>query len=63
MHSLWALIEFIASFSNAESLLMICGLIFAIIAGGGQPVEGVSPAKSAVALSCPPPDHPKSGLT
>jgi ATP-binding cassette, subfamily B (MDR/TAP), member 1 len=38
---------------------MLCGLIFANTAGGGQPVQGVFFAKSAVALSRPPSQSPK----
>lgn len=52
-YSLLSLIRFIASFNRKEWHLMTLGLIFSVISGGGQPVQGVFFAKSIVALSQP----------
>lgn len=52
-YSLWTLIKFIASFNKSEWHFMVLGLIFNIIAGAMQPVQGVFFAKSIVALSQP----------
>lgn len=52
-YSLFLLIRFIASFNKKEWYLMVLGLIFSIISGGGQPTQGIFFAKSIVALSQP----------
>ena len=52
-HSLWSLIRFISSFNKRERYWMLLGLAFSIIAGGGQPTQGVFFSKSIVALSAP----------
>ena len=52
-YSLLSLIKFIASFNRKEWYLMLLGLIFSVISGGGQPTQGVFFAKSIVALSLP----------
>ncbi|KAK3322314.1 P-loop containing nucleoside triphosphate hydrolase protein [Apodospora peruviana] len=52
-YSLWTLIKLIASFNRQEWKLMIVALIFAIICGGGNPVQAVFFAKLINALSVP----------
>jgi ATP-binding cassette, subfamily B (MDR/TAP), member 1 len=52
-YSLISLIKFIASFNRKEWHLMLLGLVFSVISGGGQPTQGVFFAKSIVALSLP----------
>ena len=52
-YSLWTLIKFIASFNRSEWKLMCVGLIFSVIAGTGQPTQGIFFAKSIVSLSAP----------
>ena len=52
-YSLWTLIKFIASFNRSEWKLMCLGLIFSVIAGTGQPTQGIFFAKSIVSLSAP----------
>ena len=52
-YSLWTLIKFIASFNTKEWMFMLIGLTFSIIAGGGQPTQGVFFAKAITALSLP----------
>ena len=53
-YSLWTLIKLVGSFNRKETYLMIIGLFFSIIAGGGNPTQAVFFAKSIVALSLPP---------
>ena len=53
-YSLWTLIRLVASLNKKEWHLMLLGLIFSIIAGGGQPTQSVFFAKCIVALSRPP---------
>lgn len=53
-YSLWNLIRLIASFNRQEWLLMVGGLFWSIIAGGGNPTQAVFFAKSISALSRPP---------
>lgn len=52
-YSLWTLIKFIASFNKGEWYYMCLGLFFNIIAGAGQPVQGIFFAKAIVSLSQP----------
>ncbi|PKY05405.1 multidrug/pheromone exporter, ABC superfamily [Aspergillus campestris IBT 28561] len=52
-YSLWGLIKFIASFNRPELPFMIIGLIFATLAGGGQPTQAVLFAKAISTLSLP----------
>ena len=52
-YSLWSLIVFIASFNKKEWMFMLVGLAFSIVAGGGQPTQGVFFAKSIITLSLP----------
>jgi ATP-binding cassette subfamily B (MDR/TAP) protein 1 len=52
-YSLWTLIVFIASFNKKEWMFMLLGLTFSIIAGGGQPTQGVFFAKAITSLSYP----------
>ncbi|KAL6712815.1 GTPase-activating protein [Lecanora helva] len=53
-YSLWTLIKLIGSFNRPEVWLMLIGLFFSVIAGGGNPTQSVFFAKSIVALSLPP---------
>ncbi|MCJ1466071.1 GTPase-activating protein [Pseudocyphellaria aurata] len=52
-YSLWTLIKLVGSFNKKEIHLMLVGLVFSIIAGGGNPTQAVLFAKSIVALSLP----------
>ena len=52
-YSLWTLIRVVGSFNKKEIPLMLLGLFFSIIAGGGNPTQAVFFAKSIVALSLP----------
>jgi ATP-binding cassette, subfamily B (MDR/TAP), member 1 len=52
-YSLWYLIKFIASFNKTEWMYMVIGLNFSIIAGSGQPVQGIFFAKALTTLSLP----------
>lgn len=52
-YSLWTLIKLIGSFNKKEVHLMLIGLAFSIIAGGGNPTQAVLFAKSIVAISLP----------
>ncbi|KAJ5038208.1 uncharacterized protein L3040_007075 [Drepanopeziza brunnea f. sp. 'multigermtubi'] len=51
--SLWTLIMLIASFNKTEIGLMLTGLAFSIICGGGNPVQAVFFAKQIISLSIP----------
>lgn len=53
-YSLWTLIKVVGSFNRKETHLMLVGLFFSIIAGGGNPTQAVFFAKAIVALSLPP---------
>lgn len=53
-YSLWTLIRVVGSFNRKEAHLMLVGLFFSIIAGGGNPTQAVFFAKSIVAISLPP---------
>lgn len=53
-YSLWTLIKVVGSFNKKETWLMLVGLFWSIIAGGGNPTQAVFFAKSIVALSLPP---------
>ena len=52
-YSLWTLIKVVGSFNRREWHLMLFGLFFSIIAGGGNPTQSVFFAQSIVALSLP----------
>ncbi|KAL1878822.1 hypothetical protein VTK73DRAFT_7475 [Phialemonium thermophilum] len=52
-YSLWTLIKLIASFNKEEWKLMVIGLIFAAICGGGNPTQAVFFAKLISSLSVP----------
>jgi ATP-binding cassette, subfamily B (MDR/TAP), member 1 len=51
--SLWTLIKLIASFNKTEWHLMVVGLGFSIICGGGNPTQAVFFGKEIVSLSIP----------
>ncbi|TGO28765.1 hypothetical protein BPAE_0023g00300 [Botrytis paeoniae] len=51
--SLWTLIKLIASFNKTEWKLMLVGLLFSIICGGGNPTQAVFFAKNIISLSYP----------
>lgn len=53
-YSLWTLFKFVASFNRPEVFYMIIGLVFSVLAGGGQPTQAVFFAKAITALSLPP---------
>lgn len=36
-YPLWTLIKFVANFNKEETLTMICGLLFSIVTGAGNP--------------------------
>ncbi|TDZ65015.1 Leptomycin B resistance protein pmd1 [Colletotrichum trifolii] len=52
-YSLWTLIKLIASFNKKEIHLMLIGLFFSIICGGGNPTQAVFFAKQIMTLSVP----------
>ncbi|KAL4819493.1 P-loop containing nucleoside triphosphate hydrolase protein [Aspergillus spinulosporus] len=52
-YSLWTLIKFVASFNRPEIPYMIIGLVFSVLAGGGQPTQAVLYAKAISTLSLP----------
>lgn len=52
-YSLWELIKFIASFNRPELKYMLVGLVFSMLAGGGQPTQAVLYAKAISTLSLP----------
>lgn len=56
-YSLWTLIKVVGSFNKKEPHLMLIGLFFSIICGGGHPTQAVIFAKSIVALSLLPPQY------
>ncbi len=53
-YSLWTLIKVVGSFNRKEVHFMLVGLVFSIIAGGGNPTQAVFFAEEIVALSQPP---------
>jgi ATP-binding cassette subfamily B (MDR/TAP) protein 1 len=56
-YSLWTLIKVVGSFNRNEVGLMLVGLFFSVIAGGGNPTQAIFFAKGVVALSRPPPEY------
>lgn len=52
-YGLWTLIKLIASFNQKEWKLMLIGLFFSIICGGGNPTQAVFFAKQIMTLSVP----------
>ncbi len=56
-YSLWTLIKVVASFNRKETHLLLVGLFFSIICGGGNPTQAVFFAKSLVALARPRPQY------
>ncbi|KAL1296520.1 hypothetical protein AAFC00_000029 [Neodothiora populina] len=53
-YSLFTLIRLVASFNKPDWIYMCIGLLFSILAGGGNPTSAVFFAKSVTALSLPP---------
>jgi len=53
-YSLWTLIKVVGGFNRKEVWLMLVGLFFSIVAGGGNPTQAVFFAQEIVALSHPP---------
>ncbi|KAL8673835.1 MAG: hypothetical protein Q9168_001747 [Polycauliona sp. 1 TL-2023] len=53
-YSLWTLIKVVGGFNRKEWHIMLVGLFFSIIAGGGNPTQAVFFAKGIVAISLPP---------
>ncbi len=54
-YSLWTLIKVVGSFNRKEVPIMLVGLAFCIVAGGGNPTQAVFFGQAIVALSLPPP--------
>ncbi|KAL4909476.1 hypothetical protein BDW74DRAFT_146656 [Aspergillus multicolor] len=52
-YSLWTLLKFVASFNRPEIPYMIVGLIFSVLAGGGQPTQAVLYSKAISTLALP----------
>lgn len=52
-YSLWTLIKVIAGFNKKEWPIMLVGLVFSIICGGGQPTQAVFFAMEIITLSAP----------
>ncbi|KAK0621501.1 P-loop containing nucleoside triphosphate hydrolase protein [Bombardia bombarda] len=52
-YGLWTLIKLIASFNKKEWKLMVIGLCFSVICGGGNPTQAVFFAKLISSLSVP----------
>ncbi|OTB20136.1 hypothetical protein K445DRAFT_51964 [Daldinia sp. EC12] len=52
-YSLWTLIKLIASFNKEEWKLMLYGLFWSIICGGGNPTQAVFFAKQILTLAVP----------
>ncbi|EAW12516.1 ABC multidrug transporter Mdr1 [Aspergillus clavatus NRRL 1] len=52
-YSLWTLLKFITSFNRPETGYMLIGLVFSVLAGGGQPTQAVLYAKAISTLSLP----------
>ncbi|KAL4865464.1 hypothetical protein BDV12DRAFT_174570 [Aspergillus spectabilis] len=52
-YTLWSLLKFVASFNRPELLYMLIGLVFSILAGGGQPTQAVLYAKAISTLALP----------
>ncbi|KAH8660706.1 P-loop containing nucleoside triphosphate hydrolase protein [Tricladium varicosporioides] len=50
-YSMWTLIKFVASLNQKEIWIMIFGLFWSIIAGGGNPTQAVFFAKNISAMS------------
>ncbi|KAH7329142.1 ABC multidrug transporter Mdr1 [Stachybotrys elegans] len=61
-HGLWVLVKLIASFNTSEWKLMVVGLFFSIICGGGNPTAAVFFAKQVVTLSQPVTDQNRSQI-
>ena len=53
-YSLWTLIKLIGSFNRNDVGLMLIGLFFSVIGGGGNPTQAIFFSKGIVALSRPP---------
>ena len=53
-YSLWTLIKVVGSFNKKEVPIMLVGLAFCIVAGGGNPTQAVFFGQAIVALSLPP---------
>lgn len=58
-YSLWTLIKFIASFNKEEWKWLVVGLIFSMLAGGGQPTQAFLYSKAISALALPPSQYAK----
>jgi ATP-binding cassette subfamily B (MDR/TAP) protein 1 len=52
-YSLWTLIKVIAGFNKKEWPIMLVGLVFSIICGGGHPTQAIFFAKEIITLSIP----------
>ncbi|KAK1967075.1 ABC transporter [Colletotrichum sublineola] len=61
-YSLWTLIKLLASFNKKEWRLMLVGLFFSIICGGGNPTQAVFFAKQIMTLGVPITDRTPEAL-
>jgi ATP-binding cassette subfamily B (MDR/TAP) protein 1 len=61
-YSLWTLIKLVASFNRKEMHLMLVGLFWAIICGGGNPTQAVFFAKQILTLTFAPVSTPEKVL-
>ncbi|KAH7170464.1 P-loop containing nucleoside triphosphate hydrolase protein [Dactylonectria macrodidyma] len=52
-YGLWTLVKLIASFNAPEWKIMLIGLVFSAVCGGGNPTQAVFFAKEIVTLSVP----------
>ncbi|KAI0128530.1 P-loop containing nucleoside triphosphate hydrolase protein [Xylariales sp. AK1849] len=52
-YNLWTLIKLVAAFNRKEWKLMVWGLFWSVICGGGNPVQAVFFAKQIMTLSVP----------
>lgn len=52
-YGMWTLIKLVASFNTTEWKLMVVGLVFSAVCGGGNPTQAVFFAKQIVTLSQP----------
>lgn len=58
-YSLWTLIKFIASFNKEEWKWLVLGLVFSMLAGGGQPTQAFLYSKAISSLALPPSQYAK----
>ncbi|KAI1815285.1 ABC transporter [Poronia punctata] len=52
-YSTWTLIKFIAAFNRSEWKIMLWGMLWAVVCGGGNPAQALFFAKEVITLSGP----------